>query len=93
LRIDVVGTHDSLRDPGNNGGFSSATALIAFLEPVPAFGWVGASRLGGIEHYTRVLFRNAIHAGAGGEIVGILRAAMQHDYQRQRLSAIAAGDV
>jgi hypothetical protein len=40
-----------------------------------------------------VLFGERVHARAGGEVVGRLRAAVQHDDQRERLPTIAAGDV
>ena len=38
-----------------------------------------------------MLLGQRVHARAGGEVVGRLGAAVQHDDQRHRLAAVAAG--
>ena len=40
-----------------------------------------------------MLLGERVHARAGGEVVGRLGAAVQHDDQRHRLAAVGAGDV
>src|SRR5438270_3065451 len=67
--------------------------LVAFAEPVPAALDVGTPRLRGIGNDDPELFRRLIHARAGGEILRRLFAAVQHHHQRQRLSAVHAGQV
>src|SRR2546421_12720558 len=67
--------------------------LIAFAKPVPAALDVGAPRLRGIGNDESELFSHLIHACASGEIFRRLLAAVQHYHQRQRLSAIYAGQV
>jgi hypothetical protein len=64
--------------------------LIARVEPVPAAQAVRRSRLFGIGDEKALLFRQPVHPRPGGEILGPLTAAMQHDDQRHFPAAMAA---
>ena len=88
--VDRVAAHDLAGNAGDQRGLALAALLVARAKPVPALGGIGGRRLGGISNQAGVLFAERIHTGAGREVVGRLGAAMQHDDQRQRLSAIAA---
>ena len=50
-------------------------------------------RLGRVGDKAQLRLGQRVHLGAGGEIVGALRAAVEHDDQRQRLTVIATGDI
>ena len=92
-RVDRVVAHDLAGDAGDQRGLARVALLVARAEPVPALRRVRGRRLRRIDDETGVLFGERVHARAGGEVVGRLGAAVQHDDQRQRLPAIAAGDV
>ena len=91
--IDRVVAHDLPRDARDQRGLALAMLLVARAEPVPALRGVGGGGLGRIGDETGVLLGERIHPRAGGEVVGRLGAAVQHDDQRDRLATIAAGDV
>ena len=91
--IDRVVAHDLPRDARDQRGLALAVLLVARAEPVPAFRGVGGGGLGRIGDEAGVLLGARIHPRAGGEVVRRLGAAVQHDDQRDRLPAIAAGDV
>jgi len=94
LRVDRVVTHDLIGDAGNQRGLAMAAALVVRAEPVPAPERVGEGGLRRVSDETGVLFGKRIHARGGGEVVGRLPTAMQHDHQRDRVPmAIAAWDV
>ena len=67
--------------------------LVGLAEPVPAFLHVRRAGLAGIGHEAGVLLGRQVHPRAGGEVVGRLGAAVQHDDQRHRLPMVAAGHV
>ena len=92
LRIDRMVPHDLAGDTGDQRRFAPAAALIAGAKPVPALRLVGSARLLGIDHEAVLLFRQEVHPGAGGEIVGRLGVAVKHDHQGKRLSLRAAWD-
>jgi hypothetical protein len=92
LRIDRIVPHDLAGDAGDQRRFTAAPLLVARAKPVPAFRPVCSAGLFGIDHEAILLFRQEVHPGAGGEIVGRLSAAMKHDHQRKRLSPKAAWD-
>jgi hypothetical protein len=85
--IDTIGigalcAHHRLRHGGDAGRLAAVAPLVVVLEPVPAARGVGVGGLRRIEHEAAMLVGQRIHAGPGGEIVGILRAAVQHHHQR-----------
>src|SRR3954466_11568632 len=61
-----------------------AALLVAAAEPVPAFACILALRLCGIRNNITVLLGESVHACAACEIIGRLRAAMQHHDERRR---------
>ena len=67
------------RQFGDQMGFAQIPALVAFIEPVPALVGVGGRGLLRIRDQERLLVGEVVHAGAGGEVVRRLRAAMKHD--------------
>ena len=62
-------------------------------KPVPALRGIGGLRLDRIDDETPALFGGEVHARPRGEIIGRLRASMQHDDQRARLIVESAGNV
>src|SRR5258708_18763447 len=92
LRVDRIVAHDLAGNTGNQRRFTSTAPLIARAKPVPAFRRVRLAGLCRIDDETGLFFGDEIHARAGGEIVRRLGAAVQHDYQRERLPVVAAGD-
>ena len=85
--------HHRARHARQNGRLTATTLLVVVLEPVPAARRVGALRLRRVEHKKALFQRRLVHAGPGGEIVGVLRAAMQHDDQGQGARGRRRGDV
>ena len=68
-------------------------ALVTRIEPVPALVWVCGLGLLRVSDEERPRLGQFVHAGACREVLRGLRAAMQHDDQRQRPPVITAGDV
>src|SRR5476649_817906 len=62
-------------------------------DPVPAFGVVGVPGLLRIDDEALLFLGHGVHLRAGGEIVRVLRAAVQHHQQRHGLAVVAAGDI
>ena len=81
LRIESYSATISLVIPAMMEGSPAPRTLILRLEPVPAEGWIGALALAWIGDEKSMLLGQRIHAGPCREVVGILRAAMQHDDQ------------
>ena len=92
-RVDRVVAHDLAGDAGDQRGFAPVALLVAGAEPVPAFLRIGSLGLAGIDDQAAMLLGERVHPRAGGEVVGRLGAAVQHDDQRHRLAAMGAGDV
>ena len=92
-RVDRVVAHDLAGDAGDQRGLALIALLVAGAEPVPALLGVGRLRLARIDDQAAMLLGERVHPRAGGEVVGRLGAAVQHDDQRHRLAAIGAGDV
>jgi hypothetical protein len=86
--IDGIVAHDLPGDAGDQRRLSPLPLLVGRAEPVPAFGVVGRRRLCGIDDQPAMLLRHHVHARPGGEIVGRLRAAMQHDHEGKRPYAV-----
>ena len=93
LRVDRVVAHDLPGDARDQRRLALAALLVARAEPVPALRGVGGGGLGRIGDEAGVLLGEHVHPRAGGEVVGRLGAAVQHDDQGDRLPTIAAGDV
>ena len=93
LRVDRILRHDLAGDARDQGGFAAVALLVLRLEPVPALGDVGRGGLGRIGNQAAMLLGQHVHPRAGGEVVGRLGAAVQHDHQRQSLPVIGAGHV
>ena len=93
LRVDRVLGHDLAGDARDQRGLAAVALLVLRLEPVPALGDVGRGRLGRVGDQAAMLLGQLVHARAGGEVVGRLGAAVQHDHQRQCLPVIGAGHV
>ena len=91
--VDRVVAHDLPRDARDQRGLALAALLVARAEPVPALRGIGGGGLGRIGDQAGVLLGEHVHPRAGGEVVGRLGAAVQHDDQGDRLPMIAAGDV
>ena len=92
LRIDRMVPHDLAGDTRDQRRLAAAPLLVARAKPVPAFCLIGSAGLLRIGHKAVLLFRQEVHPGAGGEIVGRLGAAVKHDDQRKLLSLRAARD-
>ena len=88
-RVDRVVAHDLAGDAGDQRGLAPAALLVARVEPVPALLGVGGGRLRRVGDEEAVLLGERVHLGAGGEVVGRLGAAVQHDQQRRRLLPVA----
>ncbi len=93
LWIDRVVAHHLAGDPRDQRRLALVAPLVALAEPVPALLQVRRTGLPGIGDQAGGLFGRLVHAGARGEVVGRLGAAMQHDDQGNRLPTIAAGHV
>ena len=70
--------------PAISAGSPAPRRWSAGREPVPALVRIGARRLRRVQHEEAALLGQLVHARAGGEVVGVLRAAVQHDDERQR---------
>ena len=92
-RVEVVGPNYLLGQIGNDGRLALPALLIGRLKPVPAFQLIGRGCLLGIGDEEPFPFGQDIHASTGGEIVGGLRTAMEHDDQPYGLPCVAAGNV
>ena len=88
--VQAVGQQQFAYQPGDDRGFPLVATLVARLEPVPALRNVVALRLLGIRDEAPSLLGQDVHACTGREIIGRLRAPVQHHDQRQWLSAIGA---
>lgn len=84
--------HDLASDARDQGGFAHTAALVVRTKPVPTLGLVGSAWLFWIDHEAILLFSQKVHAGAGGEIIRRLSAAMKHDDQSELLLLGAARD-
>ena len=93
LWVDRILRHDLAGDARDQRGLAGVTLLVLGLEPVPAPGDVGRGRLGRVGHQAAMLLGQQVHARAGGEVVGRLGAAVQHDHQWQGLAVMGAGHV
>src|SRR5450759_1227028 len=72
--IDLIVRRDLASDTGNEQRLAAVATLIFRSEPVPALRSVRIGRLGGIDHQKAVLLCKHIHARAGSEVIGRLRA-------------------
>jgi hypothetical protein len=72
---------------------SPLALLVTGLEPVPAPGRVRTLRLDRIRDDAAVVLGERVHPGARREIVGVLRATVQHHEQWQRRARVATGHV
>ena len=79
--IDRVVAHDLTGDARDQRGLAPAAPLVLRPEPVPALRGVGGSRLRRIDDEAALLLGERVHARAGGEVVGRLGTAVQHDDQ------------
>ena len=66
---------------------------MALIEPVPATGGVGASRLERIGDNEAELLGEVVHPCSKGEIFRVLVAAVQHEHQRQLPPFVIGRDV
>jgi hypothetical protein len=88
-----VVAHDLAGDARDQRRFATVALLIAGIEPVPAPLRIGRLRLRRIGDQAAVLLGERVHPRAGGEVVGRLGAAVQHDDQRRRITPTGARDV
>jgi hypothetical protein len=88
----IVG-HDLAREARDQCRLALAAGLIARAKPVPALGNIGRSRLLRVSNKAVVFLGAQVHPRACGKVVRRLRAAVQHDDQRQRLTAILARNI
>ena len=85
LRVDVVALHHVTRHAGQQRRLAPASLLVVVFEPVPAARRIGVLRLRRIQHVKPAFQGGFVHARAGGKVVRVLRATVQHHHQRQRL--------
>ena len=91
--VDRVVAHDLAGDARDQRRFAMATLLVARAKPIPALRGIGGGGLFWIRDQAGASLGECIHARAGGEVVGRLGAAVQHDDQGECLPVIAAGNV
>ena len=91
--VDLVVGHDLAGDAGDDGRLARACLLVGAGEPVPVAAAVGRSRLLRVGDEEGVLLGEVVHPGAGGEVGGVLLAAVQHDDQGHRRTGVAGGDI
>jgi hypothetical protein len=70
------------RHTGKDRRLPGVTLLILPPEPVPASRRIGVAVLGRVEHRKPLGLGKPAHPRAGGKVVRILCAAVQHDQQR-----------
>jgi hypothetical protein len=92
-RIDSELRHDGAGDAREDRRLAFVALLVGEIEPVPAGRQIGARRLLGIGDDEAALLGEPVHARADGEIVGVLRAAVEHDDQRKRAAFGAAWNI
>src|SRR5262249_49913076 len=80
-RINIVIGDDFARDPGNDGRLTAPAHLVVGAKPVPAQRCICGFGLARIGDNKSMLLNESIHAATCREVVGILRAAVQHDEQ------------
>ena len=78
-RIDAVLGDDRAHHRLDRPRLAAAAPLVHVLEPVPAALRVRPAGLLGVEHEETVLARQRVHARADREVLGVLRATVQHD--------------
>ena len=66
-----------------HGRLAGTVALVGRIKPVPAAHLVGLGQLLRVEHQTRCLSGQGVHARTSCEVGRILFAAVQHHQQRQ----------
>ena len=79
--------------PAMIAGSPAPARWCARVEPVPVAAAVGRGGLLRVGDEEGVLLGELVHPGAGGEVGGVLLAAVQHDDQRYRRTGVAGGDV
>ena len=92
-RVDLVVGHDLAGDAGDDRRLARACLLVGGGEPVPVAAAVGRGGLLWVGDEEGVLLGEVVHPGAGGEVGGVLFAAVQHDEQGHRRTGVAGGDV
>ena len=90
LRVDAMFRDDVARHVRQYRRLAPARLLVVVLEPVPALLRVGFARLYGIQHIEALFTGGLVHRRTRREIIGVLRAAVQHHHQRACLS-VGAG--
>ncbi len=84
VAVDRVLRRHLVHDPGEDRRFPGTASLVGRLEPVPVPHRVRGGDLLGVSDEEPVLLRQLAHPRGGGEVVGGLRAAVQHHDQRPR---------
>ena len=79
--------------PAMIAGSPWSRSLVGEIEPVPASRGIGARRLFRIGDDEAQFVGEAVHARADGEVVGVLRAAVQHDDQGNRAASGALRNI
>ncbi len=73
--------------------FTGAAPLVAGTKPVPARHGVVAAGLSGVGDQQPVFLGDGVHPGPGGEILRVLRAAVQHHDQALQPVDAGRGDI
>ncbi len=92
-RVDGKIAHHVARQAGDQRGFAAVAELPGGVEPVPAFLGVGRLGLARVDHEEPLLLGQIVHPRPGGEVLGRLRAAVQHHDERHRFGVGAARHV
>jgi hypothetical protein len=88
-----IGCSDLVHDADQDGRLSPFARLLCRLEPVPAVAAVGLRALGGVRDQETTFLGQPVHLRAGGKVIRVLLAAMQHHDQRHRHAFVGGGDV
>jgi hypothetical protein len=80
--VGAVLGDDPAGETGQDRRLTCLGALVGRREPVPVAALVGCLGLLGVGHEQPVVLGELVHPGAGGEVGGVLRPAVQHYDER-----------
>lgn len=92
-RIGIEFTRHRTCEFREKGRFAAAARLMAPLEPPPALSWIGGRRLFRIQHEEPQRIGRSTEPRPERDLPNVLRASVQHDYQRTPRGCAGGGDV